>query len=75
MVYGKERYIKAHQDVSNRYYNHSYDRYIRDALCSKCGNIIGEQNKYPNFGNNFHFDNEKDRYKYCPFCGHEFKRK
>ena len=71
MIYGSERFIKAHQGIGNRYYNHSYDRYVRDALCSGCGKVIGEQVKYPDFWKDFHFDNEKDNYTHCPYCGHK----
>ena len=74
MIYGSERFIRAHQDIGNRYYNHSYDRYVRDALCSGCGKVIGEQDKYPDFGTDFRFDNEKDNYTHCPYCGHKFKK-
>ena len=74
MIYGSEKFIKAHQDVRNSYYNHSYDRCVRDALCSECGKVIGEQNKYPDFAEEFFFGNEKDNYTHCPFCGHKFKR-
>ena len=74
MFYGSERFIKAHQDRINPYYNHSYDRYVRDAICGACGKLIGEQSKYPDFDKRFHFRNEKDNYMYCPYCGHKFER-
>lgn len=74
MVYGSESFIKAHQDVRCSYYNHSYDRYVRSALCSGCGKVIGAQVKYPDLEHDFRFGNEKDNYTHCPYCGHEFKK-
>ena len=42
----------------------------RDAICSSCGKIIGRQVKYKGIDNDFDFsDNEKQDYKYCPYCG------
>ena len=73
MIYGNKRLIYAHQDVSRPYYNHSYDRDVRDALCSECGKVIGEQVKYPDFEKDFSFGDEKDKYTHCPYCGHKFK--
>ena len=74
MLYGNKRFIKAHQDISIPYYNHSYDRYVRDVFCSKCGKEMGEQVVYPDVTKEFRFQNEKDNYVYCPYCGHEFKK-
>lgn len=75
MFYGKTRFIKAHQNRSISYYNHYYDREVRDAICSNCGVIIGEQVKY-DMDKKFHFDDtkEKDNYSYCPYCGHKFNK-
>ena len=73
MFYSRVKTIKAHQDRSVPYYNHSYDREVRDALCSNCGVVIGEQVKYPDFDKDFHFDSkEKDSFSFCPHCGHKF---
>lgn len=74
MIYGTKRFIRAHQDVTQRYYNYSYDRYVRDAICSSCGTVIGEQECFPDFWEEFRFENEKDKYTHCPYCGHEFKK-
>ena len=75
MFYGNEIFIKAHQDIRAEYYNHSYDRYVRDAFCSKCKKTIGEQVKYPDFHKEFVFDNAKENlYTHCPYCGHKFKK-
>lgn len=74
MFYTNERFIKAHQDISRPYYNHSYDRYVRDVLCVACGRTIGEQSKYPDFSKEFYFESEKDKYTNCPYCGHKFKK-
>ena len=73
MFYSSERFIKAHQN-RDPYYNHSYDRYVRDAICGACGKLIGEQNKYPSFDKKFYFGDEKDEYMFCPYCGNKFKR-
>lgn len=74
MFYGNKRFIRAHQNRQNPYYNHSYDREVRDALCSGCGKIIGEQSKYIDFDTYFRFEDEKDNYLYCPYCGHKFEK-
>lgn len=74
LVYSKEKSIKAHEDINRPYYNHSYDRYVRDAICGNCGKVIGEQVKYPDFHKEFRFDEEyeKEEYKFCPYCGEAF---
>lgn len=70
LIYPKETLIKAHADRRISYYNHSYDRYVRDAMCSSCYKIIGEQVKYPDFDKEFKFEpTEKNHYKFCPYCG------
>ena len=74
MFYGNKKFIRAHQDIRVPYYNHSYDREVRDALCSGCGKIIGEQIRYPEFDRALSFKNEKDLYIYCPYCGHKFEK-
>ena len=74
MFYGSERFIKAHQNVSIPYYNHYYDRKVRSVICSGCGEIIGEQNKYTDFKDGFRFGDEKDNYTHCPYCGHKFNK-
>ena len=74
MVYGSEKFICAHEDRSNSYYNHYYDRYVREAICSGCGKVIGEQTRYPGFDKKFSFDGEKRNYLYCPYCGHKFEK-
>ena len=77
MIYCSTKYIPAHADVTNPYYNHSYGRTVREVRCASCLKVIGEQVKYEMF-NKFTFEQaderEKDDYKYCPYCGHEFKR-
>ena len=73
MHYSKERLIYAHEDRKNPYYNHSYNRYVRDAICSECGQLIGEQLRYPDFNEDFRFVDEKAHYKHCPYCGHKFE--
>ena len=72
MIYGTERFIKAHMDRTIPYYNYSYDRYVRDAICFECGRILGEQIKYEGC-ESFRFGDEKDSYRNCPYCGHKFK--
>jgi hypothetical protein len=75
LLYSSEKFIRAHQDVSKRYYNYSYDRYVRDAICNKCGAVIGEQERFPDFDNHNHFrfaEDEKNKFKFCPYCGEKF---
>lgn len=75
MVYSSKEFIRAHQDVTKRRYNHSYDRYVREAICSSCGKVIGEQDGYVDWYNGeFRFQDERDNYKFCPYCGHEFRK-
>lgn len=70
LIYPSETFIRAHADRSNLYYDHSYDRYVRDAVCSACHRTIGEQVKYPDFEKEFIFESvEKNYYKFCPYCG------
>lgn len=75
MFFSNKRLIYAHQDRNRPYYNHSYDRDVRDALCSECGKVIGEQVRYPHFKESFHFEDEKAKYTHCPYCGHKFNFK
>ena len=71
LIFGKERFIKAHQDVTRDYYNYSYDRVVKDAICNKCGMVIGEQVKYE-IESEFSFDkDEKNNWKFCPYCGEQ----
>jgi DNA-directed RNA polymerase subunit RPC12/RpoP len=70
VVYSKEQFIQAHENISIPYYNHSYDRYVRDAICGSCGHTLGEQNKYPDLFKEFRYDdNSKNEWKHCPYCG------
>ena len=72
VVYSKETFIKAHENISIPYKNHSYDRYVRDVICCSCGHSIGEQNKYPVWDKEFSFeDKDKANWEYCPYCGNE----
>lgn len=76
MFYSKPTFIKAHQDIHRPKYNHSYDRYSREVECSKCGKTIGEQDHYTDWTEGvWRFQNEKDNYKFCPYCGHEFTKR
>ena len=74
LYYGEKEFIKAHQNLANPFYNHSYDREVRYALCQKCKAQIGIQSKYV-MQTEFNFGCDKDNYKYCPYCGHKFKKK
>lgn len=70
LIHSTETLIRAHADVRQPYYNHHYDRYVRDTMCSECGRTIGEQVKYPYFDKEFKFESvEKNNYKFCPYCG------
>ena len=74
MIYGKEEFLRAPQNRTDPYVEHPYDKFVRDAICSKCNNVIGQQYKHPSFKNyfDFHYDSEKNKYSYCPYCGHKF---
>jgi hypothetical protein len=70
IVYSKEIFIKAHEDMRNPYKNHHYDRYVRDIICGSCGEILGEQVKYVGLDEEFSFEEtEKNKWKFCPCCG------
>ena len=73
MYYVEKEFIKAHQNVNIPYYNHSYDREVRDVFCKKCKARIGEQAKYE-IQDEYYFHSEKDHYTHCPYCGHKFKK-
>lgn len=74
LVYLPETFIKAHENVSIPYKNHSYDRYVRFCICGSCGSQVGEQVKYPNFEKEFSFaDKEKGDWIFCPICGNKLK--
>ena len=38
-------FIKAHSGRTS-YYNHSFDRMVRETYCSECMSFIGNQNMY-----------------------------
>ena len=68
MIYGKEK-------IGTKTIACSYDRKEREASCSKCKKVIGEQVRYLGFDEEkFHFGNEKENYTRCPYCGHKFKK-
>jgi DNA-directed RNA polymerase subunit RPC12/RpoP len=47
-----------------------YDLDERDAICSNCHKVIDRQEKYRGIDKRFGFsDNEKKKWKYCPYCG------
>lgn len=75
MICSPEIFIKAHQDVSRRYYNHSYDRYVKKIGCVGCGKELGEVERYPTWDSKFSFSEpEKNDYEFCPYCGHKFNK-
>jgi DNA-directed RNA polymerase subunit RPC12/RpoP len=42
----------------------------RDAICSKCYQIIDRQVKYRDYNKEFQFSvTEKGQWKHCPYCG------
>lgn len=68
--YSPEMYIRAHLDIGNQYYNHSYDRRVRNAYCECCNILLGEQVMYPDFEQEFQFgDRNYSKFKFCPYCG------
>ena len=74
LIYTKPRFIRAHQNPKVSYENHSYDRYVRTAICKECGTTIGEQVKYPDFEKEFTFkDRDMNKYSFCPYCGKQLK--
>jgi len=45
-------------------------RQLRFAYCGACGVIIGEQENFPEFSEDFEFvRKEKNNYSNCPYCG------
>lgn len=75
LVYSSERFIRAHEDVRDSHKNHSYDRYVKDAICGSCGTLIGEQAKYPTWDKEFSFvEKERNQWICCPFCGQSVRK-
>lgn len=75
LIYSPEILIKAHSDRASFYYNHSYDRYVRNVICGCCGHEIGEQEKYLDFSGDFKFVNsDYNGFGYCPYCGDKWFR-
>jgi DNA-directed RNA polymerase subunit RPC12/RpoP len=75
MICSPEIFIRAHQDVNRRYYNHSYDRYVKKVGCVGCGKELGEVERYPTWDRKFSFsESEKNNYEFCPYCGHKFNK-
>lgn len=69
LKFANEKFIPAHHDITKEYYNHSYDRKVRDAFCSECETVIGEQVKYE-MDEEFSFvDRKYNDFRYCPNCG------
>ena len=67
-------FIKTHSGRTS-YYNHSFDRLVREAYCSECMGFIGHQTMYDG-QEEYHFDdNHVDKYIYCPYCSHKFDKK
>lgn len=66
MIYSNSFYIKNN--------GNGYSLDVRDAICSNCHKVIDRQEKYTDIHKEFRFSNdEKQNYKFCPYCGHEFK--
>lgn len=66
-------FIKAHSGHTP-YYNHSFDRMVRGAYCSKCMGFIGNQTMYED-QEEYHFDIYYiEEYIYCPYCAHKFDK-
>lgn len=62
IIYGSTSYI---EDNGN-----GYDLDVRDALCSKCHNLIDKQEKYRGIDDEWRFSKkEKELWEYCPLCG------
>jgi DNA-directed RNA polymerase subunit RPC12/RpoP len=42
----------------------------RDAICSKCHNVVDRQEKYRGINEDYKFSsNEKSKWNNCPYCG------
>ena len=66
-------FIKAHSGRTS-YYNHSFDRCVREVYCAECMKFIGKQVMYEDQDEyNFENDNIKN-YIYCPYCAHKFNK-
>lgn len=66
MIYSNPFYIKNN--------GNGYSLDVRNAIYSGCFKVIDRQQKYTSIDKEFGFsNNEKKEYKFCPYCGHEFK--
>lgn len=66
-------FIKAHSGRT-AYYNHSFDRCVREVYCSKCMRFIGKQVMYE-IQEEYSFEDDKIKdYIYCPYCAHKFDK-
>lgn len=55
---------------------YGYKYYERDAICNKCGVVLGSQRAYNEYKEpkeeEFVFEErEKNNYDYCPYCGEQ----
>ena len=67
------KFIKAHSG-STAYYNHSFDRMVREVYCDECMSFVGHQTMYEE-QEEYHFnDIYVDKYVYCPYCAHKFNK-
>lgn len=65
--------IKAHSGRTS-YYNHSFDRSIRQVFCYECLGYIGTQVKYDLQDEYVFEDANVNNYIYCPYCAHKFNK-
>lgn len=61
LIYSNSFYVK---DNGN-----GYDLDERDAICSKCYNIVDRQEKYGGTKLWKFSDSKKETWRHCPFCG------
>ena len=66
-------FIKAHSGRT-AYYNHSFDRCVREVYCSKCFRFISKQVMYE-VQEEYSFEDDRVKnYIYCPYCAHKFDK-
>ena len=41
----------------------------RDAICSNCHKVVDRQIQYVEVDKGFKFTGDKEKWKYCPYCG------
>lgn len=74
ILYDNIRLIRAGNKKYDICENDPYDKIVADAICSKCGSVLGEQVKRE-IDKGFHYiDGYKHLWFHCPMCGEKLHK-